>query len=505
MRSRPAGASRTIAAIAGFLVLTGAGSPASAQRTDSAERAIMVDTSFSSNHTTTIKGQRVPYRATLGNQPVWNRDGEAVATLFYTYYERTDVRDPATRPLVISFNGGPGSASLWMHIGYTGPKVLNIDDEGYPTQPYGVRDNPHSILDVADIVYVNPVNVGFSRIIGDADREQFFGVNEDIEYLADWIDNFVGRQGRWASPKFLIGESYGTTRVSGLAGRLQSAHWMFLNGVVLVSPTGLGISRDGPVGDALSLPYYAATAWYHRQLPPDLQERDLAEVLPEVERFTIEEYIPALAHGGFIDEARKREIAERVARYSGLSVETVISHNLAVPTSFYWKDLLREEGFTVGRLDSRYRGIDRQTAGQRPDNNQELDSWNHAFAPAINHYLREILGYETDLQYYLFGPVHPWNRDGDRTGENLRQAMAENPFLHVMVQSGYFDGATDYFSAKYTLWNLDPSGRMRDRLRFEGYRSGHMMYLRKEDLATSNEHIREFIRQATPGNRPARY
>jgi carboxypeptidase C (cathepsin A) len=505
MRSRPAGASRTIAAIAGFLVLTGAESPASAQRTDSAERAIMVDTSFSSNHTTTIKGQRVPYRATLGNQPVWNRDGEAVATLFYTYYERTDVRDPATRPLVISFNGGPGSASLWMHIGYTGPKVLNIDDEGYPTQPYGVRDNPHSILDVADIVYVNPVNVGFSRIIGDADREQFFGVNEDIEYLADWIDNFVGRQGRWASPKFLIGESYGTTRVSGLAGRLQSAHWMFLNGVVLVSPTGLGISRDGPVGDALSLPYYAATAWYHRQLPPDLQERDLAEVLPEVERFTIEEYIPALAHGGFIDEARKREIAERVARYSGLSVETVISHNLAVPTSFYWKDLLREEGFTVGRLDSRYRGIDRQTAGQRPDNNQELDSWNHAFAPAINHYLREILGYETDLQYYLFGPVHPWNRDGDRTGENLRQAMAENPFLHVMVQSGYFDGATDYFSAKYTLWNLDPSGRMRDRLRFEGYRSGHMMYLRKEDLATSNEHIREFIRQATPGNRPARY
>jgi carboxypeptidase C (cathepsin A) len=280
---------------------------------------------------------------------------------------------------------------------------------------------------------------------------------------------------------------------------------MFLNGVILVSPTALGIERDGPVGDALSLPYYAATAWYHGQLTPELQGRDLDELLPEVERFTLEEFVPALTHGGFLEAERRQEIARQVARYSGLDVETVLSHNLAVPTSYYWKDLLRDEGFTVGRLDSRYRGIDRATAGVRPDNNQELDSWNHAFAPAINHYLREILGYRTDLQYYLFGPVHPWNRDGDQTGENLRQAMAENPFLHVMVQAGYFDGATDYFSAKYTMWNLDPSGRLRDRLRFEGYRSGHMMYLRQEDLSTANEHIREFIRQATPGTMPARY
>jgi carboxypeptidase C (cathepsin A) len=495
MLSRPVGVSRLACAAAAFLLLAVAASPAGAQEH---ERAPMVDTAFTSNHVVTIEGQRVPYRATVGNQPVWDRDGEAVATLFYTYYERTDVRDRAARPLVISFNGGPGSGSLWMHIGYTGPKLLNIDDEGFPVQPYGVRDNPHSILDIADIVYVNPVNVAFSRMLEGADREMFFGVNEDIAYLADWIDNFVGRNGRWASPKFLIGESYGTTRVSGLAGRLQSSHWMYLNGVILVSPTGLGIDRDGPVGDALSLPYYAATAWYHGQLPPDLQSRDLLDVLPEVEQFTVEEYIPALARGGFIDAERRQGVARQVARYSGLTTETVMSHNLAVPTSFFWKDLLRDQGYTVGRLDSRYRGISRQTAGDRPDNNQELDSWNHAFAPAINHYLRDILGYETDLQYYLFGPVHPWNGDGDNTGENLRQAMAQNPFLHVMIQSGYFDGATDYFSAKYTMWNLDPSGVLRDRLRFEGYRSGHMMYLRREDLSVANEHIREFIRQATP-------
>ncbi len=469
-------------------------------------RAVMVDTAITSSHTATIEGRRVPYRTTVGNQPVWGEDGKPIATLLYTYYERSDVRDRASRPLVFSFNGGPGSASLWMHLGYTGPRLVRIDDEGYPIQPYGVEENPHSILDVADIVYVNPVNVGFSRILNDADREQFFGVNEDIAYLARWIDTFVSRQGRWASPKYLIGESYGTTRVAGLAARLQNAHWMYLNGVILVSPTDLGVERAGPVGDALTLPYYTAAAWYHQQLPPALQARDLEEILPEVERFTVDEYIPALARGGFLDEGRKRDLARQVAYYSGLDEQDVLDHNVAVPTSYFWKDLLREEGYTVGRLDSRYRGLDRQAAGTRPDHNQELISWNHSFAPAINHYLRQDLGYETDLQYWVFGPVHPWNRDGDRTGENLRQAMAANPFLHVMVQAGYYDGATDYFSAKYTLWNLDPSGRLGDRLRFEGYRSGHMMYLRKEDLATSNRHIREFIlRSVQAGTRPARY
>lgn len=454
----------------------------------------------------TIRGERVPYRVTTGAQPVWNAEGNAIASVFFVYYERTDVRDRGRRPLVISFNGGPGSASVWMHIGYTGPRFLAIDEEGFPIQPYGVRPNEHSILDVADIVYVDPVNTGFSRIIGDAKRELFFGVNEDVEYLARWIDTFISRHGRWPSPKFLIGESYGTNRVSGLARRLQSAHWAFLNGVILVSPTGLGVERDGPLERALTLPYYAATAWYHKKLAPELQQRDLTALLPEVERFTIETFVPALSRGGSLDDSTRRAVARQVARYSGLSEQTVLGHNLAVPTSYFWKELLRQEGLTVGRLDSRYRGSDRMDAGDRFDYDPALTSWNHAFTPAINYYLRDVLGYRTDLQYFIFGPVNPWNRQGDATGENLRQAMAENPFLRLLVQSGYFDGGTDYFSAKYTMWNLDPSGRLRERMRFEGYRSGHMMYLRKEDLATANDHIREFIRSAIPAAAaPARY
>ncbi len=465
------------------------------------------DATVTTKHEVTIKGKRVPYTATTGMMPVWNDEGKEIATLFHTYYERTDVSDRVSRPLVVSFNGGPGSASVWMHIAYTGPRVLNIDDEGYPVQPYGTKENPFSILDVADIVFVNPVNTAYSRILDkETPKSTFFGTNADIKYLAGWLNTFVTRKNRWLSPKFLIGESYGTTRVSGLALELQNAHWMYLNGVILVSPTGLGIARDGIVDAANRLPYFAAAAWYHKALADDLQQKDLDDLLAEAEAYTINSLLPAMAMGGFLDDAKKKETAAQMARYSGMSEKTILQHNLDVPTSFFWKELLRDRGHTIGRLDSRYLGIDRKEAGDRPDYNAELTSWLHSFTPAINHYLQETLGFKTDARYYMFGPVHPWDRSNDRTGENLRQAMAQNPYLNVMVQSGFYDGATTYFDAKYTLWQLDPSGKMKDRLRFEGYRSGHMMYLRRQDLDTANEHIRDFIRKAVPkAGQPAKY
>ena len=476
--------------------------PALAQRTLEGESAV------SSTGAVTVKGKRIPYTATAGTQPVWGNDGKVIASLFYTYYERTDVVDRASRPLIMSFNGGPGSASVWMHVAYTGPKILEIDSEGYPVQPYGVKDNPHSVLDVADIVFIDPVNTGYSRILDkDAKREEFFGVNADIKYLAEWLNTFVTRKNRWQSPKYLIGESYGTTRVSGLALELQNSQWMYLNGVILVSPTELGINRGDQVEAANRLPYFAAAAWYHKALPPDLQKRDLTDVLAEAEKYTINEVIPAIAQGGFIDPARRNQVAEKMAYYSGISSKVILQHNLDVPTQYFWKELLRDRGgYTVGRLDSRYLGIDRKEAGDRPDYNSELTSWLHSFTPAINYYLREVLKYKTDVKYNMFGPVNPWNRDNDNTGVNLRQAMAQNPYLNVMFQCGYFDGATTYFEAKYTMWQLDPSGKFKDRFRFEGYRSGHMMYLREEDLATANEHLRDFVMKTTPKKgMPAKY
>lgn len=467
-----------------------------------------IDTTISKYSEVKIKGETVPYRVVVGTQPVNGKDGDADATLFFTYYERSDIKDKTNRPIFISFNGGPGAGSLWMHLGYTSPKRLKISDEGYPVQPYGVEDNPYSIIDVADIVYVNPVNTGFSRMVGDGMPEQFFGINEDLKYLASWIDVFISRNDRWTSPKYLIGESYGTTRVSGLAGLLQKNHWMFLNGIVLVSPTGLGLQPNGPMprSSVLKLPYYTATSWYHQQLSPELQSIDLTEILPEVEDFTINELLPALSYGGFIDPKLKSDLTRKIAYYTGLDESFIEDYNLAVPDRAYWKELLRDEGYTIGRLDSRYKGIDKTDGGEQYDYPAEYSSWKHSFTPAINHYLQELLGFKTDLQYYVSGPVRPWNNDVNETGEMLRLAMAENPNLQVLVQAGYYDGATDYFSAKYTMWNIDPSGKMQERFHFKGYRSGHMMYLRSEDLITSNQHIRDFIMNSLPGSGlPAQY
>lgn len=457
-----------------------------------------------------VKGKEVKYSATTGKQPVWDDKGNIIAGLFYTYYQRTGIKDVSKRPLVISFNGGPGSASVWMHIAYTGPKILKIDDEGYPVQPYGIKDNPNTILDVADIVFVNPVNTGYSRAIDEMDdktkSETFFGVNQDIEYLATWINSFVTRNNRWTSPKFLIGESYGTPRVSGLSLELQNSHWMYLNGVILVSPTTLGIERGTVPGAANFLPYYAAAAWFHKKLPADLQSKDLVELLPEVEEYTINELTPALSKGGFLSNSERRQVASKISRYSGLSVEVILEHNLRIPKAFFWKELLRDEGYNIGRLDSRYLGIDKEAAGTRPDYSAELTSWLHSFTPAINYYFKNHLNYVTDLKYNMFGPVRPWDRSNNNTGYDLRQAMAQNPYLNVLVQAGYYDGGTDYFNSKYNMWQMDPSGKLKDRMDWKGYRSGHMMYLRNEDLKTANDDLRDFIAKSIPSEgMPAKY
>ncbi|OEJ98733.1 carboxypeptidase [Flavivirga aquatica] len=478
----------------------------------SQKRKIPTDTMVVTTHNTTIKNTSFSYTATTGTQPVWNKDGNPIATLYYTYYERNNVKNKANRPLVISFNGGPGSASVWMHIAYTGPKVLNIDNEGYPVQPYGIKNNPNSILDVADIVYVNPVNTGYSRMIKDKEdnlpsRETFFGINADIKYLAEWINTFVSRKNRWESPKYIIGESYGGTRVMGLANELQNNQWMYLNGVILVSPADYKLyNTSQPVYSALNLPYFTAAAWYQKVLPETLQQKDLLDILPEVENYTINTLMPALAKGGFISKDEKQNVAKKMAYYSGLSKSAILQNNLDVPTRFFWKELLRNKtGQTIGRLDSRYLGIDKTEAGDSPDFNPELTSWMHSFTPAINYYIKTHLNFKTDVKYNMFGDVHPWDKRNNNTREGLREAMAKNPYLKVLVQSGYYDGATTYFGAKYTMWQIDPSGKMKDRFTFKGYRSGHMMYLRHDDLISANDDLREFINNSLSNGKAAKY
>lgn len=472
---------------------------------------IPLDTTIVTTNEVSVNGQKITYKATTGMQPVWDDHGEVIASLYFTYYQRTNVKNREKRPIIMSFNGGPGSASVWMHIAYTGPKVLNIDEEGYPIQPYGVKDNPNSIIDVADIVYINPVNTGYSRPVvkeGEKlDKSLFFGINADVKYLASWLNTFISRNNRWQSPKYIIGESYGGTRVMGLAAELQNRQWMYLNGVIMVSPADYRVLRtDSALSSSLNLPYFTAAAWFHKMLPAELQNKDLLDVLPLSEEYAINKLIPAIAKGGFISNEERDKIAEKMSFYSGIKKKVLLQHNLDLPKDYFWKELLRDKnGYTVGRLDSRYKGLDKRIAGENPDYNSEITSWLHSFTPAINYYIREHLNFRTDVTYNVFGPVRPWDNRNDNVREGLRQAMAQNPYLKVLIQSGYYDGATTYFNAKYTMWQTDPSGRMKDRFYFKGYRSGHMMYLRNEDLKKSNDDLREFIENSLTNGKSAKY
>lgn len=475
------------------------------------DNRIPIDTTVVTNNSVNVKGVKVSYSATTGMQPVWNENGKVIASLYYTYYKRTDVKNSEQRPLILSFNGGPGSASVWMHIAYTGPRVLKIDEEGFPIQPYGVKENSNTILDVADIVYINPVNTGYSRPVLEKgeklDRSLFFGINADIKYLASWITTFISRNNRWESPKYLIGESYGGTRVMGLAAALQNKEWMYLNGVIMVSPADYKVLRtESSVDYAINLPYFTAAAWYHKMLPENLQSQDLEQVLPMAENFAINTLLPAIAKGGFIENSEKEKVANEFSKFSGLSSKVILQNNLEVSPSFFWKELLRDKnGKTIGRLDSRYLGIDKRETGSSTDYNSELTSWLHSFTPAINYYIREELKFKTDVKYNVFGNVSPWDNRNNNVREELRQAMAQNPFLKVLIQSGYYDGATTYFGAKYTMWKTDPSGKLKDRFFFKGYRSGHMMYLRNDDLKKSNDDLRTFISNSLSNGKSAKY
>lgn len=477
----------------------------------SQNRSIPIDTMITTQGSVTIKGKKIEYTAITGMQPVWDDAGKVIATLHYTYYKRKGIDDLAKRPLMISFNGGPGSASAWMHIGYTGPKLLNVDDEGYPVQPYGLKDNPHSVLDVTDILFVNPVNTGYSRTVPakgeEVNRKHFFGINADVNYLSDWLHTFVNRHNRWLSPKYLIGESYGGTRVSGLAHALQEKQWMYLNGVILVSPADYKVfESDRAISYMANFPYFTATAWYHKRLPTHLQSQPLEQVLEKSETFALNKLMPAMARIGALTSEEKTALSLEMEELTGISNTVYLQHNLDLNNSYFWKELLRDSlGLTTGRLDSRYLGLDKKEAGSSPDYNAELHHWLHSFTPAINYYMREELGFKTDMNYNMFGDVHPWDRTNNNTRDNLRKAMATNPFLHVLFQAGYYDGATTYFNSKYTMWQLDPSGKLKDRLHFEGYESGHMMYLKKEDLKTANEHIRIFIEKSNAYGKSAKY
>jgi carboxypeptidase C (cathepsin A) len=446
-------------------------------------------------HTIRIGGQPVAYTATAGTQFLRDETGKPIASMFYVYYAREGVTDLARRPIVYSFNGGPGTASIWMHMGFTGPRRAVYDEDGFMLQPpFRLHDNDHSILDIADIVYIDPVGTGYSKMMPGQDLHRFHGVSDDIAAMGDFIRIFTQRQGRWPSPKFLIGESYGTTRASGLVGYLQGTHQMYVNGVILVSMTNLQYERGTDLGYAAVLPYMTATAWYHKKLPADLQAKPLEAVLAESERYAVNEYQVALFKGGLLGAEERAAVAKQLSRLTGLSADFILRSNIRIEKNRFWKELLRDRGLTIGRLDSRYTGVDRDASGEAPEGDPAMWAWDGPFAGTIHAYFRDELKWKTDDKYFVWGNVRPWRQDADaRVGEALRKAMTQNPFLQVLILEGYYDGATDYFSARYTISHLDPSGALNKRFQFAFFESGHMMYLKNSALAKAKQDLVKFI------------
>lgn len=470
------------------------------------------DNLITTRHTITVNGQPLDYSVTTGTLVLKEEvekegavEGEKPkATLFFIAYTRENVSDPSARPITFSFNGGPGSASVWLHMGVLGPRRVVMTDLGdLPPPPYRLADNEYSLLDVTDLVFIDPVGTGYSRPVSGEKVQEFHTFKRDIESVGDFIRLYTTRYGRWLSPKFLIGESYGTTRAAGLSGYLQERHGLYLNGIMLVSAVLdfatllFNVGNDLPY--ILFLPTYTATAWYHKRLDPELQE-DLPRTLQEVEQFALGDYASALLKGDALTAEERNAVAQKLARFTGLSVEYLQRTHLRIRDDRFTKELLRSQGRTVGRLDSRFTGIDRDTVGEVNEYDPSYTNIAGPYAAAFNDYVKRELKFESDLPYEIlsFKVNQAW-RFGEHenqyvyVAETLRKAMTINPHLKVFVANGYFDLATPYFAAEYTWQHLAVEAGLRKNLSAAFYPAGHMMYIHLPSLAQLRQDLQNFI------------
>ncbi|HSK10403.1 MAG TPA: hypothetical protein VK911_12565 [Vicinamibacterales bacterium] len=453
-------------------------------------------------HMVRIGGQEVRYTAAAGSIPLRDGAGKGLAHVFFVAYTRDGAGDPATRPITFAFNGGPGSASIWLHMGALGPRRVEMSGDGFqPAPPFKLVDNAFSILDVTDLVMIDPVSTGYSRAAAGQDPKLFHGSSPDIQAVAEFIRTYTTRYRRWPSPKYLLGESYGTTRSAGLSAELQQRHGIELNGIILVSAVVDFGSQEYAPGHDLAyctyLPTLTATAWYHKKLPTELQG-DLQKAIAEAKAFALGDYMLALARGNRLTDAERRAVAARLARYTGLSPEFILRSHLRVTDARFRKELLRDQGVMVGRLDGRYTGLDADAAGERQEFDPSNSALQGAYTAMFSEYVRRELKYENDVKYETSGPVRPWsyaefqNRYVNMM-EPLRSAMARNPYLKVLVANGYYDMATPFFSTEYTFDHIGFESTYRDRVTMTFYEAGHMMYIRPSMLEQFKKDIAAFI------------
>lgn len=458
-------------------------------------------------HTVRIAKKQVRYQAVARTTTLRDADGKDKASVFSISYTRLPEGDAADRPILFAFNGGPGSSSVWLHLGVFGPRMIDLGQGDTPRKPpYRLTDNDASLLDLCDLVFIDPVSTGYSRPVPGEEAKQFHGVQEDAEWVAEYIRHHLGRTKRWTSPKFLAGESYGTTRAAALSDLLQDRHGISLNGVMLISAVlnfqTINYQRINDILPYLTyLPTYATTAHYHGKIAKSAGS--VHKVADAAEAFALEEYGPALMLGRRLDSRRRSALVARLAELTGLSPEVIDANNLRVQPHRFMKELLRDRGRSVGRLDSRFTGIDYDRGGEMPEYDPLFPFIMGGYTAAFNQYVRTELDFESDLNYEILKGGLDWNygQAGKNryvdVSENLRAAMTKNRDLRVLVASGLYDLGTPHFAAEYTVDHmpLDPS--LADHITTTRYEAGHMMYIHEPSLVQLRKDLVDFVKQAT--------
>lgn len=460
-------------------------------------------------HTITLGGEKITYKATSGYLSQRDENGKVRANIFFTAYTRDGIANPAARPITFTYNGGPGSASVWLHMGALGPKRIQMGDDGRMlAPPYTVLDNEFTWLAFTDLVFIDPVMTGYSRPAEGIDKKEFTGYVEDIQSVGDFIRLYTTRYDRWASPKFLSGESYGTTRSAGLSGYLQDRHGLFLNGIVLISAvldfaTLQFLISGNELPYSLFLPTFAAMAWYHKQVPA---YADLKTLLADVEKYALGDYTLALMKGDRLTPVERQAVATQLNKFTGLSVEYLLGSNLRIRDDRFTKELLRRQGKTVGRLDGRFTASDYDRAGDTSEFDPSYNATIYGpFTTAVNDHLRRVLKVKNDLPYeILTGRVRPWSYSNVQnqflnTAETLRQAMTKNPYLKVHVCNGYYDMATPYFATDYTFSHMMLDPALKKNVTMSFYEAGHMMYIDRVALGQMTRSVTDFYRSVLPG------
>ncbi|OFW11519.1 MAG: hypothetical protein A3H96_00905 [Acidobacteria bacterium RIFCSPLOWO2_02_FULL_67_36] len=464
------------------------------------------------SHAIRLDGREIKYTATTGTVPIRLEDGKVAARMFFVAYMK-DGEDVKNRPVSFLYNGGPGSASVWLHMGSFAPRHVKMAGEGFqPAPPYELVDNPNSLIDVSDLVFVDAIDTGFSRVVAGVENAQFHGQEGDIRAFGLFIKEYLTAYSRWPSPKYLIGESYGTIRSAGLSQELQSRHGVELNGIVLVSSLltyqTLSPSPDNDIAYAVQIETFAATAWYHKKLAPEQQQKTVAQVVDEARKFAFGDYMQALTKGNTLSDVERTGMADTLARHTGLSPKFILAANLRVDSGRFRKELLRDQRRVVGRLDSRFTAIDADAAGEFQEFDPSNTALQGAYVAMFRDYVKNELKWESELDYPTSGNVRPWtyvqNRYMDMT-DQLRLTMTKNPFLKVLVVCGYYDMATLVGGAEFNFTHLAYDKPVTDRVSFTYYEGGHMMYIRPSAHAALKRDTAAFIKSssapATAGTR----